>query len=492
MKKDFHGTVLNLQKRGETMKIERLGKYMWRIPKEGKMLVDAIVFTDAETVNDPQFQEALKQVINVATLPGIVKYALAMPDIHWGYGFPIGGVAAFDAKEGIISPGGVGFDINCGVRLMKTNLKYKDVRERLEELIEEIYRTVPVGVGARGDIVLGKKGLRNVLVKGARWAVEAGYGLEEDLERIEDGGRIEPADPEDVSEEAMERGSDELGTLGAGNHFIEIQRVQEIYDEELAEFFGLELDMITVMIHSGSRGFGHQVATDYIKLMRDKLKDHNRDLPDKQLINAPFEHPLGQAYYSAMNCAANYAFANREILGHLIRRAFWNVFGKSVKVELVYDVAHNIAKVEEYEVNGKRRKLVVHRKGATRSLGPGNEKIPLLYRKVGQPVIIPGDMGTASYLLVGTKKAEEETFGSTAHGAGRVMGRSEALRELDYEEVIGELREKGIVVMSKSKKTLVEEAPEAYKDVDQVVHIVHEVGISRKVARMVPIGVVKG
>jgi len=474
------------------MKIERLDKYIWKIPKEGDMKVDAIIFTDAESVNDPQFREAMKQLMNVATLPGIVKYALAMPDIHWGYGFPIGGVAAFDVKEGIISPGGVGFDINCGVRLMKTDLTYEDVKDRMRSLVEAIYEFVPAGVGSTGDIVLGKKGLRKVLVEGAEWAVKSGYGLEEDLERIEDGGKIHPADPSYVSEEAFERGSDELGTLGAGNHFVEVQMVQEIYDEELAEFFGLEIGTITVMIHSGSRGFGHQVATDYIRLMRDKLKEHNKNLPDKQLINAPFEHPLGQAYYSAMNCAANYAFANREILGHLVRKAFWKVFGRDTRVDLIYDVAHNIAKVEEYEVDGKRRKLVVHRKGATRSLGPGSEKVPSIYREVGQPVIIPGDMGTASYLLVGTKKAEEKTFGSTAHGAGRVLGRSAALKKLDYREVLDELAEKNIVVMSKSKKTLVEEAPEVYKDVDRVVQIVHEIGISRKVARMIPLGVVKG
>ncbi len=474
------------------MKIERLDKYIWRIPKEGNMKVDAIVFTDAESVNDPQFREAMKQLMNVATLPGIVKYALAMPDIHWGYGFPIGGVAAFDVKEGIISPGGVGFDINCGVRLMKTDLTYEDVKDRIRPLVEAIYEFVPAGVGSTGDIVLGKKGLRKVLVEGAEWAVKSGYGLEEDLERIEDGGKIHPADPSYVSEEAFERGSDELGTLGAGNHFVEVQMVQEIYDEELAEFFGLEIGTITVMIHSGSRGFGHQVATDYIRLMRDKLKEHNKNLPDKQLMNAPFEHPLGQAYYSAMNCAANYAFANREILGHLVRKAFWKVFGRDTRVDLIYDVAHNIAKVEEYEVDGKRRKLVVHRKGATRSLGPGSEKVLSIYREVGQPVIIPGDMGTASYLLVGTKKAEEKAFGSTAHGAGRVLGRSAALKKLDYREVLDELAEKNIVVMSKSKKTLVEEAPEVYKDVDRVVQIVHEIGISRRVARMIPLGVVKG
>ncbi|PLV60009.1 RtcB family protein [Thermotoga sp. KOL6] len=474
------------------MNVVRVDKYVWKIPKEGKMKVDAFVFTDSESVNDPQFREAMKQLVNVATLPGIVKYALAMPDIHWGYGFPIGGVAAFDVKEGIISPGGVGFDINCGVRLMITDLRYEDVRDKMRKLVETIYEFVPAGVGSTGDIVLGKKSLRKVLVEGAVWAVKAGYGLDEDLEKIEDYGRIQPADPNYVSEEAFERGGDELGTLGAGNHFIEVQMVEEVYDEELARSFGLEVGSVTVMIHSGSRGFGHQVATDYIRLMRDKLKEHNKDLPDKQLINAPFEHPLGQAYYSAMNCAANYAFANREIIGHLVRKAFWKVFGRETNLSLIYDVAHNIAKLEEYEIDGKRMKLVVHRKGATRSLGPGNEKIPEAYREIGQPVIIPGDMGTASYLLVGTRKAEEKTFGSTAHGAGRMLGRSAALKRWSYREVLSALEGKNIVVMSKSKKTLVEEAPEAYKDVDRVVHIVHELGISRKVARMVPVGVVKG
>ena len=478
--------------RGERVKIERIEKYVWRIPKEGSMRVDAIVFTDSKTINDQQFVEAIKQIVNVATLPGILKEAYAMPDIHWGYGFPIGGVAGFDAKEGIISPGGVGFDINCGVRLMITDLTEREVKTRLRDLVEKIYDTVPVGVGARSDVKLGKKGLKKVLVKGARWAVEAGFGFQEDLERIEDHGTLQPADPQNVSTRAFERGEDELGTLGGGNHFIEIQVVQEIYDSELAKFFDLEVGRVTVMIHTGSRGFGHQVATDYIQLMRNQLKDHNKGLPDKQLINAPFRHPLGQAYFSAMNCAANYAFANREIIGHLVRKAFWKVFGKSVNLRLVYDVAHNIAKLEEHVVNGKKRKVVVHRKGATRAFGPGNEKIPEIYRKIGQPVIIPGDMGTASYLLIGTKKAEEETFGTTAHGAGRVMGRREALRTLEFEEVMGELEKKGIVVMSKGKRTLVEEAPEAYKDVDLVVRIVDELGISKKIARMVPIGVVKG
>ena len=475
------------------MKIVREGKFVWRIEKEGRMKVDAVVFSDKRTIEDPQFREAIKQLMNVATLPGVVKEVYGMPDIHWGYGFPIGGVAAFDVKnDGIISPGAVGFDINCGVRLMKTDLSYENVKDSIQTLTEVIYRTVPVGVGSRGDIKLGKKGLRRVCSEGASWAVKAGYGFEEDLEVIEDGGKLEFADPNTVSQKAYDRGEDELGTLGGGNHFIEVQKVDEIYDEEVAKAFGLFEDQIVVMVHTGSRGFGHQIATDYIKYMRDALKKHNADLPDKQLINAPFYHELGQAYFSAMACAANYAFANRQIIGHLVRKAIWKVFGKSTSVELLYDLAHNIAKLERYEVDGKKKLLVVHRKGATRAFGPGNEKVPEVYRDHGQPVLIPGDMGSESYVMVGTKKAEEWTFGSSAHGAGRVLGRREALRRLDFDEVIGELREKGIAVMSKGKKTLVEEAPQAYKDVSVVVDIIDTLGIAKKVARMVPLGVVKG
>ncbi len=475
------------------MKIEREGKYVWRIRREGRMRVDAVVFLDSEMVNDPQFQAAFKQLMNVATLPGVVKEVYGMPDIHWGYGFPIGGVAAFDASgEGIISPGAVGFDINCGVRLMKTPLTYEQVKGRIKKLVQEIYNLIPVGVGSRGSLRLGKKGLSKVCREGAAWAVKAGYGTEEDLKFIEDGGKIAFADPNTVSKTAFERGEDELGTLGGGNHFIEIQRVEEIFDPNAAEVFGLFLDQIVIMIHTGSRGFGHQIATDYIKMMRDNLKSHNADLPDKQLINAPFTHPLGQSYFAAMASAANYAFANRQIIGHLVRKAVWRVFGGDVDVTLLYDLAHNIAKVEEYEIDGKKRKLIVHRKGATRAFGPENPRVPESYRRVGQPVLIPGDMGSASYVLVGTRKAESWTFGSSAHGAGRVLGRREALRRLSYQEVLEELHSKGIEVMSRGKKTLVEEAPEAYKDVDVVVKITDALGIARKVARLVPVGVVKG
>jgi tRNA-splicing ligase RtcB len=466
--------------------VEKEGKYIYRIKKTGNMRVDAIVLADYETIDE----EAIEQLKNVATLPGIVKAAYAMPDIHWGYGFPIGGVAAFDLEDGIISPGGVGFDINCGVRMLVVDGNSDIVKKNLESLIKRIYESIPVGVGETSDLRFSKNDFKKIVEQGVRKVIEMGYGTEEDLLRIEDRGTLEDCDFSDVSEEAYERGKDELGTLGAGNHFIEIQLVEEVYDEEIASVFGIKKGDITVLIHTGSRGFGHQIATDYIKYMRDNLKDHNKNLPDKQLINAPFKSEWGQAYYSAMNCAANYAFANRQIITHMIRKAFKSVVGMNVR--LVYDVAHNIAKVEEYEIDGRKRKVIVHRKGATRAFGPGNPALPEVFKKTGQPVIIPGSMGTASYILVGTKKAEEMTFGSTAHGAGRALGRREATRELSVNHVLKELESKGIKIMAKSKKGIVEEAPEAYKNVDKVVQIVDEIGISLKIAKCTPLGVVKG
>ncbi|WP_448377040.1 RtcB family protein [Fervidobacterium sp.] len=466
--------------------VEKEGKYIYRIKKKDNMRVDALILADYETIDE----DAIQQIRNVATLPGIVKAAYAMPDIHWGYGFPIGGVAAFDVKDGVISPGGVGFDINCGVRMLVVEESSEIVQKNIETLIKRIYETVPVGVGERSELRFSKNDFKKVVERGAKKIIEMGYGIQEDLDRIEDGGIIEYCDFSDVSEEAYERGKDELGTLGAGNHFIEIQQVKEVYDEEIASVFGIKKGDITILIHTGSRGFGHQIATDYIKILRDNLKEHNKDIPDKQLINAPFQSKWGQAYYSAMNCAANYAFANRQIITHLIRKVFKSVVGLDVK--LVYDVTHNIAKVEEYEIEGQKRRVVVHRKGATRAFGPENRALPEIFRKTGQPVIIPGSMGTASYVLVGTKKAEEMTFGSTAHGAGRALGRREATRELTATHVLKELETKGITLMAKSKKGIVEEAPEAYKDVDKVIQIVDELGISKKVAKCIPLGVVKG
>jgi len=466
--------------------VEKVDKYIYKIRKSNGMLVDAIILSDWETLDE----EAIEQIKNVATLPGIVKAAYAMPDIHWGYGFPIGGVAAFDEDDGIISPGGVGFDINCGVRMLVVNGVSNLIRKNLDTLIKRIYESVPVGVGETSELRFSKNDFKKIVTEGAREVARLGFGYESDLERIEDYGCISHCDFSKVSSEAIERGKDELGTLGAGNHFIEIQVVEEVYDEEIAKVFGLSKGDITILIHTGSRGFGHQIATDYIKIMRDNLKEHNRNLPDKQLINAPFKSEWGQAYYNAMNCAANYAFANRQIITHLIRKVFKAVVG--VDVKLVYDVAHNIAKVEEYEVDGKKRKLVVHRKGATRAFGPNHLLLPSIFKNTGQPVIIPGSMGTASYILVGTKKAEEMTFGSTAHGAGRTLGRREATRELSTDRILKELSDKGVKLMAKSKKGIVEEAPEAYKDVDKVVKVVDELGISLKIAKCVPIGVIKG
>ncbi|MEN3042950.1 MAG: RtcB family protein [Fervidobacterium sp.] len=466
--------------------LEKIDKYIYKIKKHDKMLVDAIILSDWGTLD----QEAIEQIKNVATLPGIVNAAYAMPDIHWGYGFPIGGVAAFDVDDGIISPGGVGFDINCGVRMLVVDGDAQLVKKNLETLIKRIYESIPVGVGETSELHFSKNDFKKIVTEGVREVVRLGFGYESDLERIEDYGCINECDFTKVSSEAIERGKDELGTLGAGNHFIEVQVVEEVYNEEIAKVFGIYKGAITILIHTGSRGFGHQIATDYIRIMRDSLKEHNKNLPDKQLINAPFNSELGQAYYHAMNCAANYAFSNRQIITHLIRKVFKAVVG--VNVKLVYDVAHNIAKVEEYDIDGKVKKLVVHRKGATRAFGPNHPLLPEIFRKTGQPVIIPGSMGTASYILVGTKKAEQMTFGSTAHGAGRTLGRREATRELSTDRVIKELNDKGVKLMAKSKKGIVEEAPEAYKDVDKVVKVVDELGISLKVAKCVPVGVIKG
>jgi len=464
------------------MEIKRIEKYKYLI--KGKN-VDAVVLTDRETIDNPSFAEALKQIVNVTHLSGIIA-AIAMPDIHWGYGFPIGGVGVFDSEEGVISPGGIGFDINCGVRLITTNVHSSQVRPVMKRLVEEIYKAVPVGVGARGPLKMNIRTLREICAEGAFWAVRNGFGTYEDLEHIEDAGKLSPSNPDWVSKKAFERGADEVGTLGSGNHFIEVQQVQHIYDKALASSFGLFEGQTVISLHTGSRGFGHQVATDYIQIMRNKLTDHNRNLPDKQLINAPFSHNIGRQYFNAMNCAANYAFVNRQIITSLLRRVFSKII-PSCELRILYDVAHNIAKVEKYE-----KSVLVHRKGATRALGPGNELLSAPFKETGQPVLLPGDMGTASYVLVGTCKAEQMTFGSTAHGAGRVLGRREALRKLDFDAVLSSLKEKRIEVMSKGKKTLVEEASEAYKNVDLVVEIVHQLGISMKVARLVPMGVVKG
>ncbi len=458
------------------------------------MRVNGIIYVD-ELLEKELESQSIDQVANVATLPGIIKASLAMPDIHTGYGFAIGGVAAFDLKEGIVSPGGVGYDINCGVRLLKSNLKRDEVLSKIKDLINVLYTEIPSGVGSKGKIRLGPEDERKILIKGAQWAVEQGFGEPEDLEKIESSGCIEGADPSIISNKAYERGRAQQGTLGSGNHFLEIQFVEEIYDESAAEAMGLFKDQITIMIHTGSRGFGHQVCSDFLEVMSKAVKKYKIELPDKELACAPFESPEAQDYLSAMRAAANYAWANRQCIMHWARESFMKVFGISPKklgMTLIYDVAHNIAKIEEHEVNGERKKLIVHRKGATRAFPPGHPELPEVYKKLGQPVLIPGDMGRVSFILLGTQKAMRETFGSTCHGAGRVLSRHQAIKKAKGRSIKREMEDKGIIVMSAGRETLAEEMSDAYKDISNVVDVVHRAGISKKVAKLRPIGVIKG
>ena len=459
------------------------------------MRVPGIVFADESLIAQADRDRALEQVINVAFLPGIVKASLAMPDIHWGYGFPIGGVAAFDTEGGVISPGGVGYDINCGVRLLKTNLLAREVKPLVEPLLYELARNVPKGVGSHGLLRLSRGEMEKALTGGVKWAIGQGYGWKEDADFIEEGGVLAGADPNKVSERAFQRGKDQLGTLGAGNHFLEIQEVVEIFDERVARAFGLYPGQLVVMIHSGSRGFGHQICSDYIKVMEQVVKREGITLPDRQLCCAPLGSKEQKDYYAAMACAVNYAFINRHMMAHFTRVSFENVFKKSAEslgMDLLYDVAHNIAKFEEHQVSGEKKALCVHRKGATRAFGPGHPAIPQAYREIGQPVIIPGDMGRASFVLVGTDKAMTESWGSTCHGAGRTMSRSQAKRTVRGERLKQELEEKGIRVVVGHLSLLAEEAPLAYKDVSQVVSVCDGAGLSRKVARTRPLGVLKG
>jgi len=480
------------------IKVEKLSNYKWRIPKGTVpgMKVDGIFYASERLYKDIQNDNSLLQLANVATLPGIVKYSLAMPDIHWGYGFPIGGVAATNPEDGgIISPGGVGYDVNCGVRLLRTNLTFNDVRDRIRDLVNALFERIPTGVGSTGSIRLSEAEMRNVLKKGARWAIDNGYGRPEDLLYTEENGCLEFADPSAPSRRAYQRGRNQLGTLGSGNHFLEVQLVEKIYDRHAAEVLGLEEGMITVMIHTGSRGFGHQVCDDTIKAWSRVPQKYGISIPDRQLVCAPVNSPEGQRYLAAMACAANYAWANRQCLMHWTRQVFQRFFGMSdsqLGMDLVYDVAHNIAKIEEHEVNGKKITLCVHRKGATRAFPPGHPDVPERYRSIGQPVIIPGDMGTHSYVLVGTELAMEEAFGTTCHGAGRVLSRRQAIRTARGRNIQRELEEQDIYVRSAGRETLAEEMPEAYKDVDEVVSTAHGAGISKRVARMRPLGVIKG
>ncbi len=472
------------------MKIKRLDPYRVLIEKEGKMRVPGLVYATEELFSSIKTDESLKQVVNVAYLPGIVSYSFAMPDIHWGYGFPIGGVAAFDIDSGIISPGGVGYDINCGVRLLSTDLAKDEMKRVIKDFLKAMFHHIPCGVGQGGGIKLSKNEMKKVLRDGALWAVNEGFGTDDDLLKIEDFGRIEGADPEAVSKKAIERGRDQLGTVGSGNHFVEIGVVSEIFDEEAATTFGLFKNCITFLIHSGSRGLGYQVCDDYLDIMVKSSKDF--DLPDKQLACAYIKSREGSLYISAMKAAANFAFANRQIITHLIRDVFEDFFEDRDHVKLVYDVCHNIAKVEDHVVSGKVKKVCVHRKGATRAFGPGRKELPKIYRDVGQPVLVPGDMGTSSYVLKATKKALDETFGSTCHGAGRVLSRRKAQNAARGRSIKDELEKSGIFVLAASKRTLKEEIPEAYKDVDSVVECVCGAGLCKKVAKLKPIGAIKG
>lgn len=436
---------------------------------------------------------SLEQVANVATLPGIVSYSFAMPDIHWGYGFPIGGVAAMNEKDGVISPGGVGYDINCGVRLYRTSLKFAEIRENLETLADALGRHIPSGVGEEGPIHLKPKELDDILTRGAVAATAMGIGIPEDLELCEETGQMKGADANLVSSRAKERGRNQMGTLGSGNHFLEVQRVQQVFNPAIAEVYGLEQDQIVVMIHCGSRGLGHQVCDDFLKVMRQAVKRYNIEVPDAQLVCTPIQSPEGKDYLAAMSAAANFAWANRHTLGHFVRKAFKQVLGiPENQIRLVYDVAHNIAKREMHTVSGRQQTLWVHRKGATRSFGPGSLEIPERYRAVGQPVLIPGNMGTASYVLAGTEQSMSETFGSSCHGAGRQMSRTKAVKTLNYKTVLDQLRKQGVEVRAKTKRGVTEEAPEVYKNVDEVVRVVDEAGLARRVARMVPVAVIKG
>jgi tRNA-splicing ligase RtcB len=470
--------------------LKKISEYEWRIERQGKMNVPVVVYASKKLLEKMKKDKTLEQARNVAMLPGIIGKSIVLMDAHQGYGASIGAVVGFDLNEGVISPGLIGYDIDCSVKLLRTNLKAEDIKGKEKQISNQLFRDIPSGVGRGGRIKLSKQELNDVLKGGAQWAVNKGYGIKEDYLLCEEEGKMKEAKPEYVSEKAKKRGMPQLGSLGAGNHFLELQEVEEIYNKEIAKKFGIEeKGQVTIMIHCGSRGLGHQVASDYIKLMEDKYGF--KDLPDRELINAPIKSELGKKYLGAMNCAVNFAFANKQLLTHWTREAMKRIFPK-FKAEAIYEVCHNIAKFEKHLVNNREKEILVMRKGATRSFGPGRSELPLIYRDIGQPVIIPGSMGTASYVLVGTKKAEEKTWGSTAHGAGRVMSRHEALRKQRGEQVKQDLKKKGIEVKSGSWKGLAEEAPQSYKDVNEVVRVSHELGIGKLVVKVRPLIVIKG
>lgn len=474
--------------------VEQIDEFRWRVPRTGGMRTEGLIFADAELMQGLKGDQCVRQVVNVAHLPGIVGPSIAMPDMHWGYGFPIGGVAAFDEHEGVVSPGGVGYDINCGVRLLRSPLEQRDVRDRIMALTDALFHAIPSGVGAsRSDIRLSVPQLHDVLQHGAKWAVNEGYGTQRDLECIEAHGALE-GNPDAVSDRAKQRGRTQLGTVGSGNHFVEVGYVSAVFDEAVASRLGLSLGTVTFFIHSGSRGLGYQVCDDHLDRMVKASSKYGIELPDKQLCCAPLASPEARQYLGAMNAAANYAFANRQLMSHYVRDVVAQIFSSDVAAacDLVYDVAHNIAKFETHEVEGGERTVCVHRKGATRAFPPGHPELAPRFKDIGQPVLIPGDMGRYSYVLTGTRGAYRETFGSTCHGAGRRMSRTQAKKAARRRNVARELQASGIVVRAASRRTVDEEIPEAYKDVKQVVDVVHGAGIGKKVVQLKPLGVVKG
>jgi tRNA-splicing ligase RtcB len=475
-----------------TIELERIDDYRHRIRQRGGMRVPGLIYASREMARDIASDKSPQQVVNVAHLPGIIGHSIAMPDIHWGYGFPIGGVAAFDPDEGVLSPGGVGYDINCGVRLLASRLDRRELHGQVAKLATALHRAIPSGVGSQSHRKLTAGELKRVLTRGARWAVAAGFGRDDDLVLAEEGGCIDGADPAEVSERAVERGKPQLGSLGSGNHFCALCYVAEVYDEVAAAAFGLVEDRVTVMIHSGSRGLGYQVCDDSLRSMLRAADRYGIQLPDRQLAAAPLTSDEARRYFAAMACAVNFAFANRQMMTHFVREAVDDFFSDACDLELVYDVCHNIAKWETHEVDGAPRRVCVHRKGATRAFGPGHPDVPERYRAVGQPVLVPGDMGRYSYVLAGTERAMRETFGSSCHGAGRRMSRAQARKTARGRPIFQELAERGIHIRSDSAATVAEEIPEAYKDVADVIEVMHGAGIATKVAKLVPLAVVKG
>ncbi len=479
----------------QMQQLQKIDDYRWLVPRGTKpgMLTDALIFTDETLLKDLLKDLSLEQAINVAMLPGIAGRSLAMPDIHQGYGFPIGGVAAtYPDEGGVVSPGGVGFDINCGVRLLASSLTLDEVRPKVRELVNQLFRDIPTGVGQKGNIRLSHQDLERLLVEGAAWMVEHGYGDADDLPQCEETGAIDGADPTAVSDRAKTRGMPQIGTLGSGNHFLEVQYVERVFEPEAAQVLGLEENQIVILIHSGSRGLGHQVCTDYLRDMDEAMRRYDINLPDRQLACVPVHSKEGAEYLAAMRAAANFAWANRQGITHFTRGAFKRIFGDKAHLRVVYDVCHNIAKLERHQVEGKDRKVMVHRKGATRAFPPGRPEVPEAYKSIGQPVLIPGSMGTASYVLVGSEGAMRESFGTTCHGAGRVMSRTAAKKSAYAQNAKQRLEEQGILVRSETRDGITEEIPEAYKDVDAVINVVHGAGLSKRVARLKPIGVIKG